>query len=316
VESKTARKTSRLMIGLFVTVGSLIGVMLVIWLGAAKYFEKGLIYATYFDESVQGLQMDSSVKYRGVDVGRVLKIGVAPDNKLVEVVMKVDFRGGAESDLVAQLKSAGITGIVFIELDRNDQKAAGLGPEMKFTSAYPVIPSRPSDIRLIMTGLAEIYGKIHQIDFEGISDQLKGTSKSVGGFFNNPRLINAVKNIESTTLSLDRATQKIDRIIAEGKVDKVLVEAQSTLSETRTLMTELRKEISAMKMADASGKAGSFLDHLDRRTRKLSVDMEDTLQDLRLNSENLNRLLERLHSNPSELIFGNPDPYNRKTEEK
>jgi len=304
------------MIGLFVTLGSLIGVVLVIWLGAAKYFEKGLIYATYFDESVQGLQMDSSVKYRGVDVGRVLKIGVAPDNKLVEVVMKVDFSGGAESDLVAKLKSAGITGIVFIELDRGEGGEPVPAQKMTFKSEYPVIPSRPSEIRQIMTGLAEIYGKIHKIDFEGISVELKNTAKSVNTFFNNARLNNTMKHIESTTMSLDSTAQKIDKMIAEGKVDKVLVETHKTLIETRQLITETRNEIGAMKMADTAGKANRLLDHLDGRTRKISADMEDTLQDIKSNSENLNRLLERIQSNPSELIFGNHGISDRMREEK
>ncbi len=311
-----ARNPSKFMIGLFVTVGSLIGVVLIVWLGASKYFEKGLTYAIYFDESVQGLQVDSSVKYRGVDVGRVMKIGVAPDHRLVEVVIKIHYTEKVEPDILAQLKSVGITGIVFIELDRQQRNESVLGPVMAFETEYPVIPSRPSDIRQIMVGLATIYGKIQKIDFEGISDQLKGTSKSVENFFNNPSLINTMKNIESTTHALETTTQRIDRIIAEGKVDKVLVEAQSTLSETRTLMAELRREISAMKIAETAGKTDRFMDHLDRRSRKISVDLEDTLQNIKSNSENLNRLLEKIQNNPSELIFGNPGTSGRMREEK
>src|SRR3972149_6210708 len=115
-----ARKTSKFMIGLFVTIGILIGMVAVVWLGASKYFEKGATYVTYFDESVQGLQLDSAVKYRGVEVGRVEKIRVAPDNRLIEIIMKIDLKGELERDDVAQLKAAGITGIVFVELSRKD----------------------------------------------------------------------------------------------------------------------------------------------------------------------------------------------------
>src|SRR4030043_19418 len=97
-----ARKTSKFMIGLFVTIGILIGMVAVVWLGASKYFEKGATYVTYFDESVQGLQLDSAVKYRGVEVGRVEKIRVAPDNTLIEVVMKIDLKGELERDDVAR----------------------------------------------------------------------------------------------------------------------------------------------------------------------------------------------------------------------
>jgi len=71
------KKYSRFLIGLFVTLGIILGLVIVVWLGAARYFEKGEMYSAYFDESVQGLQIDSSVKYRGVDVGRVVAINVA-----------------------------------------------------------------------------------------------------------------------------------------------------------------------------------------------------------------------------------------------
>ena len=63
-------KTSKFLIGLFVMGGVIIGAGIIVWIGASKYFQKGSTYVTFFDESVQGLQMDSSVKYRGVDVRR------------------------------------------------------------------------------------------------------------------------------------------------------------------------------------------------------------------------------------------------------
>src|SRR5512136_1350460 len=137
-----ARKASKFMIGLFVTVGVSIGLIAVIWIGAFKYFEKGATYVTFFNESVQGLQVDSAVKYRGVEVGNVEKIRVAPDNKLIGVVMKIKLRDDLEKDTVAQLKSAGITGIVYVELDRKMPGAPDLSPPVSFASEYPIIPSK------------------------------------------------------------------------------------------------------------------------------------------------------------------------------
>ena len=91
-----ARRNSSFMIGLFVTVGLVIGIAAIIWVGASTYFEKGSLFVTYFDESVQGLQVDSRVKYRGVDIGKVQSIGVAPDRKLVEVGGEIFGRHGVE----------------------------------------------------------------------------------------------------------------------------------------------------------------------------------------------------------------------------
>jgi len=83
---------------------------------ASKYFSGGATYVSYFNESVQGLKMNSAVRYRGVDVGIVEDIRVAPDNELVEVVMKVDLKGDLEHDIVTQLKPVGITGLVIVEI--------------------------------------------------------------------------------------------------------------------------------------------------------------------------------------------------------
>jgi len=66
-----ATNSSKFLIGLFVIVGVLILAGVLIWVGAAKYFAKGSLYAVYFDESVQGLQVDSATEHtqqcQGID---------------------------------------------------------------------------------------------------------------------------------------------------------------------------------------------------------------------------------------------------------
>ena len=111
-------KASKFLIGLFVIIGTLIAAVIIIWVGAADIFMKGSTYVTYFDESVQGLQADSAVKYRGVEIGKVKSIKVAPDYRLIEVIMKIDISGDLQNQTDALLRTAGITGIVFIELDQ------------------------------------------------------------------------------------------------------------------------------------------------------------------------------------------------------
>ncbi|MDD5169324.1 MAG: MlaD family protein [Syntrophales bacterium] len=310
-----ARSASKFTLGLFVIIGVMIGVVFMIWVGASKYFEKGEIYVTYFDESVQGLQVDSSVKYRGVEVGRVMKIRVAPDNRLVEVVMKIQLKDLVKADLVSQLKSAGITGIVFIELDRKEESETVLGPGLAFKTEYPIIASRSSDIKQIMAGLSDIYEKIQMVDFEGISNQTKKAAKSVDEFFNSRHLAGAIQNLESGSAVLESTMQKIDKLMAEGKIDLVIVEAQKTLAETRQLVARLKEEVRAMKLTEKSEKAGRLTeslerltDNLDRRTQKVSGNMETVLRKIRQNSEQLNNLLEKLQNKPSDLIFGGPVP--------
>ncbi|HNQ17612.1 MAG TPA: MlaD family protein [Smithellaceae bacterium] len=204
-----ASRASKFLIGLFVIIGSVMAAITIIWVGAADFFTKGSVYVTYFDESVQGLQVDSAVKYRGVDVGKVQSIKVAPDGRLIEVVMKVDLSTELQSRVEAQLRTAGITGIVFIELDqiRDSEKSNAL--EINFEPDYPVIPSRRSEISRFLEDTNEIMESIKAIDFKGLSDQLKETTLAVENFIGGRQTTGVMKNLESTTANIDRAMESL-----------------------------------------------------------------------------------------------------------
>ena len=152
-------RSSKFLIGLFVIAGLLIGAVIIIWVSAADLFMKGSTYVSYFDESVQGLQTDSAVKYRGVEIGKVESIKVAPDYRLIEVVMKINLSDDLQKHTYAQLKTAGITGIVFIELDRLQAGEKLDPPKFKFTAPYPVIPSRRSEISRFLADTDKIMQK-------------------------------------------------------------------------------------------------------------------------------------------------------------
>jgi phospholipid/cholesterol/gamma-HCH transport system substrate-binding protein len=307
------------MIGLFVIIGVLIGLIAIIWLGASKYFEKGGVYVTYFNESVQGLQVDSTVKYQGVDVGRVVKIRVAPDNTLIEVVMKIQLKGKLERDYVAQLKAVGITGIVFIELERKDPGEPDLSPKLNFASEYPIIASKPSEIKQILSGVQEVLENLKKIDTKGISE-----------------------GIVSTVDNLNRVITRVDHILVEKKLGEIIDEVKNTLIKVQNLVSNIEGEIQAMNLAktgthlenvtarvekivasgeieatikearEAIGKLNEWMERLDQRSLTVSNDVKVITENLRRSSESLELLLERVYASPSDLLFGQPPPPRRK----
>jgi phospholipid/cholesterol/gamma-HCH transport system substrate-binding protein len=322
------------MVGIFVIVGVMIGVVVIVWLGAAKYFQKGARYVTYFDESVQGLQIDSRVKYRGVDVGSVERIGVAPDQRLVEVVIKIDLQGDIERSIVTQLKAAGITGIVFVELDRQQPDEPVFIPPAEMKTFYPVIPSQPSQTKQMLSSVDRIMDQINKVDLAGISDQLKRTSRTLETFFTGQEMANIMRNLDKTTETLDRNLQRIDRILAEGKVDAMIVaveqgigearqgigearqglgEARQGIGETRegmaqikTLLVAIGKGVEDLKTAEIAAKSINLIEGMDRRTKAVTSDIESTTDDIRQAVESLRMLIESLRENPSDLLFSRP----------
>src|SRR6478736_4092766 len=69
-------KFSYFKIGIFVISAVVIGVIGVVVLGVGTIFQKKSIVETYIDESVQGLDVGSPLKFRGVPVGRVEQISL------------------------------------------------------------------------------------------------------------------------------------------------------------------------------------------------------------------------------------------------
>ena len=170
-----ATQKTKFSVGLFVAGGITLAVLAFIWLGMSRYFEKGQYYVTHFNESVQGLDVDSLLKYRGVMIGRVTWIGVAPDGELIEVVLKVESGQKLGPDIVAQLKTLGITGSVCVELDRKKKGEPDRSPHLSFPTEYPVVSSKPSEITELLRDVEEVLSMIKSMDLEGISDKIKTT---------------------------------------------------------------------------------------------------------------------------------------------
>jgi phospholipid/cholesterol/gamma-HCH transport system substrate-binding protein len=303
-----ARKTSKFAIGIFVTAGLILAVVAIVWLGASTYFQKGTLFVTYFDESVQGLSVDSNVKYRGVNVGTVRSIRVAPDNNLVEVVMKISMTGGNEKNLTAKLRSAGLTGIVYIELDRSVKEDIDLSPKIGFPAQHPVILSRPSDSKYILSMVDNIVSEMKKIDFKSIFQEMKEITEGINDYVNGPKMKNIVDNLESTTAGLDRAVRQIDKLTAEGKLDDVLKEARGTIADTRGLIGKIREDLDAMKLVDSAGKANQMMAGVDKSVRDMTFDLKNTTDNLQRASENLDILIDKLRDDPSDLLFSRPPP--------
>jgi len=77
-------------IGLFVLLAVAATLATAVAFGASASQRPTLAYHTFFNESVQGLELGPPVKYRGVTIGVVAAIEIAPDRPHVDVVPEVD----------------------------------------------------------------------------------------------------------------------------------------------------------------------------------------------------------------------------------
>ncbi len=302
-------------VGLFVAGGIAIALATMVLLGLTGFLEKGQYYVSYFNESVQGLDVDSPVKYRGVSVGRVEGIDVAPDSKLIEVVMKIESGQALESDIVAQLKSVGITGIMFVELDRKEEGEPDRTPPVSFPTKYPIVASKPSDISELFRGIDDVLGQMKSLDLEGISDRIKlavdninqsvidanvkGISSDIGSSLASLERILETERWDNILGSMEEASQSLGALIT--KVDGVMTDEEL---EIKTAIENFSRAMESANrlLADGSSLVSGTEETQARLQRQLLV----IGQNLEQASTNLKELMELLADQPSQLIIGQP----------
>jgi phospholipid/cholesterol/gamma-HCH transport system substrate-binding protein len=313
-----ASQRTKFALGLFVTCGIGVVCFAIIWLGMSEFFEKGRYYTTYFNESVQGLGADSPVKYRGVPIGRVDGITVAPDGKLIQVVLKIESGQTLDGDTVAQLKSVGITGSMFVELDQKQEGEPDLSPHFSFPSEYPILASKPSNINTLMQSIGDALSQTKKMDLEGISQKIKRTIDNINQAIADANVKKISKSIESsfkkTVLSINRIMNKAGRSLdrAEntiGALEGIAVAKQNIVKKG---IDDFKQ---TMENANRLSKQGvSLVNGTHDSLFLLSRHLLTIAQNLEKASENLNRIIELVSDHPSQLIFGKA-PVPRKVEE-
>jgi phospholipid/cholesterol/gamma-HCH transport system substrate-binding protein len=293
-------------VGIFVILGIVLSVAALIWIGASKYFEKGSRYVTYFDESVQGLQTDSVVKYRGVDIGRVERIRVAPDQRLVEVLMKVNVARLSVDELVAKLSLAGITGIVFVDLDRKRPSDVVQSPVLTFKPPYPVIQSNPSDIKKIQASINDILDSFKALDLKGVLNDLSNTIRSIDSLANSEKVNRIIADISEASNRMASVTRKADAIAASGTLEKTMEGARNTLEEARATIVKIRGEVENMRLGSVAREINRTVDGTSKKVRSAAGEVERAAETLRRTSDSLESLVNRLNLDPSALIFSSP----------
>jgi len=328
----TSNKT-KFLVGIFVMIGIFVLVTGMIWLGVNKYFEEGYFVVTYFDESVQGLNIDAPVKYRGVPVGRVDSIDVAPDFSLIEVVMKIKPQYGLHEkteQLVAQLQNIGITGNMFVGLDMKGEAPLANTPQIDFDTQYPVIVSKPSDISQIFQKVERALQRINSFNFETISEKIITAFNNLNTAIQDAEVKQRSREIEKLLDSTENLVQRPewDKILKSTqssgeKLNRVLSDVEPTLQAVRsaahkieTLASENRENLkNILQSLNSTGQsARDLMDQSEYSVKRLEDKINSALDNLNRLTRNLNRLTENISSQPSRILFSNP-PKTRKEKE-
>jgi len=297
-------KVNFVAIGVFVVVLSTALIAGVLWLSSGKYYRRNFdIYQTHMSESVSGLNLDAPVRYRGVDVGRVRKIALAPENvEEVEVTLEIDRGTPIKEDTVATLETQGLTGIAFVELTGGRRDSPPL--KARPGQAYPVIKSGPSLMTRLETAAPLLL------------DRLNRLSESLNALLDEDNRL----AIKKTLADL----QVLSRTLAARSpaIDSGLANASRTAENAARFSDQLpqmaqRFERSAdafdrmsNQLASAGVSASGTLDStrpdIQQFTSETLPEVRQLVAELRELTATLRRVSREIEANPSVLIAGKP----------
>ena len=310
-------------LGLFVVAGLALALATVAVLGARSMQHEVGLYVSYFDESVQGLEVGSPIKFRGVTIGTVGKIDVAPDHRHVEVeselgveqlarlgldVGKQPARYGAArklvmaADLRLQLASSGLTGVKFLQLDFFDV-SANPPPELPFPVPKNYIPTTPSMMKNLEDSLTRMMNRLPEIAEQTASilgeidvivrdvrdrrlpEQLAATIDTVDDILAEAR--EKIAQVDARGLSRDAKRTLVGVTAAVGRLDGVL----ARVDRNDGLLSSVQRASDALgdTLRDADGLGGQLV---------------DTLVSVQGSARSLRQFTEALEQDPDMLLKG------------
>lgn len=311
-------KLNYTIVGLFVAIlltGSLI---FIYWLSKSSGNQQYDYYHVYMTESVSGLSADASVKYLGVDVGRVTEVAINPTNS-EQVALLLEIRQGipVKIDTKASLRFYGVTGLAFIELTGGSKDSPLLAP--KHTGDIPEIAESASTFSNIEKTLndlaansATVLQKIDQLlsddNLNNVDNILEETKLILTDFHSyQPHIASLIEQGIVAEKSIDEAFKKISKA-TEG----VVTITASVASNVQVMQTDFSTTMSEIDSASQSVKSmadsfqHNYADSGQAITEEVSQSLtsfQQLLSEMSILVLDLQRTARKIEASPSDLFL-------------
>ena len=330
-----SKKASSTLIGLFTLLGFVIAGIALVSLGAGKYFEKTHKVLLYFDKSVYGLEVGSDVRFGGVRIGRVSDISVIIDTmenrKIIPVVVEIrekdlgNITGGGRGMLdfssdegvtlaVKQGLRAGmkqeslVTGQLYIEFDVGPD-TEGFTYDSEDPPKYPVVPTVPTQIDELISGITDALKKINDLDMASVMtemrDVLKGANKQIAALdlkeintnltdiTRDLKKLTGDEKLQSSLANLDEALKEINELSAKANrnIDPLLEDVRALAEDTRASLKKI--EVTANELSKSTDPRSPLL-----------LNFQNLLHETETASRALRELTNDLKRNPNSLLRG------------
>ncbi len=290
-------------VGIFVLLFGASMVWFAFWLAKYGMEEEFDTYRLEMRESIAGLSIDSSVKLRGVDVGKVSKMQINPKNiEMVEIFVKIKKGIPIKEDMVAHTQMFGVTGLLSIEIDGGTNAAKTLIPTKEY---IPLIKTKPSFLSKLTDDIGGVGGKIEDVLLQ---------SQKLLSDHNIETLGDILDNIEKVTAKSEKMEDKVILSLDEFRVS--MANINTKLTEAITDFKKMQKDFADIKEVTVPtiDKLRETSRNFNRMTLKVenSIDrgdynlkkiFEPMLIEVQILTNQLTTMSRQLEQNPSELLF-------------
>ena len=310
--------TNRWKLGLFIVVGSVLAVTAAGYFGTRSLRKETVNYTSYFDESVTGLESGSPVKFRGVTIGNVSKIDVAPDRRHVEITYELGVsvlgRLGLATgegqhttlqlppDLRAQLGSSGLTGLKYISIDFFDV-ASNPAPVLPFPLATNCIPVTPSTMKSLEDSVIRAVEQFPTLaaDVILVLDHVNRLLTELEEQHLPRRATRVLDNADQTLASLQTKLEEIRTKELSSDAQRAFEQLARMTTEIQTLVERFNGE---RGIANSVQRATDRVGDVATNTRSFGPELSETLRDVREASNAVRQLAQSLDLDSDMLLKG------------
>jgi len=276
---------------------------------------------------VEGVDIGTAVKYRGVTVGHVTELELVTaeypppssgmENPLYQQVM-VRFRldshvaGPAATidqsvaqGLRTQLEPQGITGLSYIDLSFVSPKTHPAG-QVPWTPETTVIPSMPSTLAQMQTTLEEVLTSLKQADIGKMSANFSSLLATLNQEMTTGDAHQALANANNLLVNLNQVVRQSDlpgttasvRTLAGGPQT---VQILAQLNQTTAQMAQVSAQLPAVLAASKA-----TIDQANETTADVQAQLLPILREMKATTENLRDLSASLSANPGQILAAPP----------
>lgn len=295
-------------LGLFVISATVIAILGIVVLGGGKFFQKKNIIETYINESVQGLDVGSPVKFRGVLIGNVEEIsltGAVYSTTHSYVLVRVSisrnvfhfpltdpenpaFLAEVKRGLRVRLAPQGLTGQAYLEADYLNPKDNPPLP-IDWTPRYAYIPSAPSRITQFSDAVERILHNIEKVDIQRLTTAMENSLKTIDqlvGTVNFDKIGTQV----STLLTEVRATNhQLKEIVADPGLKAGIKDAAAAAATAREILQRADKPVT--QLVNDLPRVTKSINQLVQRLNDVSAGLPETNTQFRQTLARLNGLI-------------------------